>query len=77
MDRHLAFVSLPAHGHVNPALPVVAELVRRGWRVSYVDRANGSAPRSRRRARRWSHRGAAPVATSARAGRPGRRSPAS
>ena len=36
MDRHLAFVSLPAHGHVNPTLPVVAELVRRGWRVSYA-----------------------------------------
>ena len=33
---HLAFVSLPAHGHVNPTLPVVAELVRRGWRVSYA-----------------------------------------
>jgi MGT family glycosyltransferase len=36
MDRHLAFVSLPGHGHVNPTLPVVAELVRRGWRVSYA-----------------------------------------
>ena len=38
MDRHIAFVSLPAHGHghVNPTLPVVAELVRRGWRVSYA-----------------------------------------
>ena len=36
MDRHIAFVSLPAHGHVNPTLPVVAELVRRGWRISYV-----------------------------------------
>lgn len=36
MDRHLAFVSLPAYGHVNPTLPVVAELVRRGWRVSYA-----------------------------------------
>ena len=36
MDRHIALVSLPAHGHVNPTLPVVAELVRRGWRVSYA-----------------------------------------
>jgi MGT family glycosyltransferase len=36
VDRHIAFVSLPAHGHVNPTLPVVAELVRRGWRVSYA-----------------------------------------
>jgi MGT family glycosyltransferase len=34
VDRHLAFVSLPAHGHVNPVLPVVAELARRGWRTS-------------------------------------------
>ena len=36
MDRHLAFVSVPGHGHVNPTLPLVAELVRRGWRVSYA-----------------------------------------
>jgi len=36
VDRHLAFVGLPAHGHVNPTLPLVAELVRRGWRVSYA-----------------------------------------
>ena len=34
VDRHLAFVTLPAHGHVNPVLPVVAELARRGWRIS-------------------------------------------
>jgi MGT family glycosyltransferase len=36
VDRHLAFVSMSAHGHVNPTLPVVSELVRRGWRVSYA-----------------------------------------
>jgi MGT family glycosyltransferase len=36
VDRHLAFVSLPAHGHVNPTLPLVAELVGRGWRISYA-----------------------------------------
>jgi UDP:flavonoid glycosyltransferase YjiC (YdhE family) len=36
VDRHVAFVSLPAHGHVNPTLPVVAELVRRGWRATYA-----------------------------------------
>ncbi|WP_250304679.1 macrolide family glycosyltransferase [Streptomyces sp. A 4/2] len=34
--RHIAFFNYPAHGHVNPTLPVVAELVRRGHRVSYV-----------------------------------------
>ncbi len=36
MSRHFAFVSMPAHGHVNPTLPLVAELVRRGHRVSYA-----------------------------------------
>ncbi|MFC4147299.1 macrolide family glycosyltransferase [Micromonospora mangrovi] len=34
--RHIAFFNYPAHGHVNPTLPVVAELVRRGHRVTYV-----------------------------------------
>ena len=33
---HIAFVALPAAGHVNPTLPLVAELVRRGHRVSYA-----------------------------------------
>jgi MGT family glycosyltransferase len=33
---HFAFVCLPASGHVNPTLPVVAELVRRGHRVTYA-----------------------------------------
>ncbi|MBW4721236.1 macrolide family glycosyltransferase [Saccharothrix obliqua] len=33
---HFAFVSAPAPGHVNPTLPLVAELVRRGHRVSYA-----------------------------------------
>lgn len=33
---HIAFVSAPAPGHVNPTLPVVEELVRRGHRVSYA-----------------------------------------
>jgi MGT family glycosyltransferase len=32
----LAFFNIPAHGHVNPTLPVVAELVRRGVEVSYI-----------------------------------------
>ncbi|WP_188309782.1 macrolide family glycosyltransferase [Streptomyces sp. CBMA123] len=30
-------VSVPAHGHVNPSLAVIAELVARGHRVSYVN----------------------------------------
>ncbi|MFJ2766852.1 macrolide family glycosyltransferase [Streptomyces sp. NPDC087300] len=34
--EHLYFVCLPAHGHVNPTLPLVAELVRRGHRVTYA-----------------------------------------
>lgn len=36
MGMHIAFVSMPAHGHVNPTLPLVSELVRRGHRVSYA-----------------------------------------
>lgn len=33
---HIAFICLPAAGHVNPTLPVVSELVRRGHRVTYA-----------------------------------------
>jgi MGT family glycosyltransferase len=33
---HLAFFNIPAVGHVNPTLPVVEELVRRGHRVTYT-----------------------------------------
>lgn len=29
------FITMPAHGHVNPTLPVVAELVRRGESIDY------------------------------------------
>jgi MGT family glycosyltransferase len=31
----VAFLNIAMHGHVNPTLPVVAELVRRGHRVTY------------------------------------------
>ena len=31
------FCSIPAHGHVNPTLPVVRELVRRGHSVRYYE----------------------------------------
>lgn len=34
--RHFVFLAPPAHGHVNPTLPLVEELVARGHRVSYV-----------------------------------------
>lgn len=34
--RHYLFFAAPAHGHVRPTLPVAAELVRRGHRVSYA-----------------------------------------
>lgn len=40
MSRHFAFVSVPAHGHINPTLPLVAELVRRGHRVSFATGAD-------------------------------------
>ncbi|WP_255771551.1 macrolide family glycosyltransferase [Pseudarthrobacter sulfonivorans] len=36
---HFAIICLPAAGHVNPTLPVVAELVRRGHRVTYATAA--------------------------------------
>ncbi|RJQ74356.1 hypothetical protein D5S17_23090 [Pseudonocardiaceae bacterium YIM PH 21723] len=32
---HIAFFTMPAHGHVNPVLGIVGELVARGHRVSY------------------------------------------
>ncbi|HEU5288581.1 MAG TPA: oleandomycin glycosyltransferase, partial [Candidatus Limnocylindria bacterium] len=32
---HAVFVGVPAHGHVNPTLGIVTELVRRGVRVTY------------------------------------------
>ncbi|MBV6696582.1 macrolide family glycosyltransferase [Kitasatospora aureofaciens] len=34
---HILMVSIPAHGHVNPSLAVIAELVARGHQVSYVN----------------------------------------
>ncbi|MGI5519980.1 macrolide family glycosyltransferase [Micromonospora sp. CA-259024] len=36
MDKHIAFVSMPAFGHVNPSLPLVEELVSRGYRITYA-----------------------------------------
>ncbi|HKS00729.1 MAG TPA: macrolide family glycosyltransferase [Arthrobacter sp.] len=40
---HFAFICLPATGHVNPTLPVVAELVGRGHRVTYATSAKYAA----------------------------------
>ncbi|MBD0690404.1 macrolide family glycosyltransferase [Streptomyces sp. CBMA123] len=34
---HIAMVNIPAHGHVNPSLDLIRELVTRGHRVSYVN----------------------------------------
>ncbi|KIZ16503.1 macrolide family glycosyltransferase [Streptomyces natalensis] len=39
MSKHLLFVALFGHGHVNPTLPLVEELVRRGHRVDYATSA--------------------------------------
>lgn len=36
IPKHLLFVALAGHGHVNPTLPLVEELVRRGHRVDYA-----------------------------------------
>lgn len=33
---HIAFMSIPGHGHVNPGLGLVTALVDRGHRVSYA-----------------------------------------
>lgn len=43
MTGHIAFFNIPALGHVHPSLPVVAELVRRGHRVSYATVAERAA----------------------------------
>jgi MGT family glycosyltransferase len=32
----ILFLNVPAHGHVNPSLPLVAELTRQGHRVTYL-----------------------------------------
>ncbi|KUL38834.1 glycosyl transferase [Streptomyces sp. NRRL F-4489] len=39
MAKHLLFVALFGHGHVNPTLPLVEELIRRGHRVDYATSA--------------------------------------
>lgn len=36
MKKHIAFLNIPAAGHVTPTLAVVEELVRRGHKVSYL-----------------------------------------
>ncbi|GHG20891.1 MULTISPECIES: macrolide family glycosyltransferase [Amycolatopsis] len=36
MTGHIAFFSFPAYAHIAPTLPVVAELVERGHRVTYA-----------------------------------------
>ncbi|MEE3921943.1 hypothetical protein V2I01_37750 [Micromonospora sp. BRA006-A] len=34
---HIAMVSIPFHGHVNPSLEIISTLVRRGHRVTYAN----------------------------------------
>ncbi|AZM62481.1 MULTISPECIES: macrolide family glycosyltransferase [unclassified Streptomyces] len=36
MQQHIAFIGRDGSGHINPTLPWVAELVRRGHRVTYA-----------------------------------------
>lgn len=43
----ILFFGVPAHGHVNPTLPVTTALVRRGHRVIYYD-TNGFRPQIER-----------------------------
>jgi MGT family glycosyltransferase len=35
-SQHILFISVQGHGHVYPSLEIVSDLVRRGYRVSYV-----------------------------------------
>nr|WP_061300379.1 macrolide family glycosyltransferase [Herbidospora cretacea] len=37
---HIAMFAVPAHGHVNPSLAVISELVRRGHRVTFPTTAH-------------------------------------
>ncbi|MFN2747203.1 MULTISPECIES: macrolide family glycosyltransferase [unclassified Bacillus (in: firmicutes)] len=34
-QRHIAIFNIPAHGHINPTLALTANLVKRGYRVTY------------------------------------------
>ncbi len=36
---HISFMAVPEHGHINPGLPLVTELVARGHRVTYATTA--------------------------------------
>lgn len=36
MSKHIVFAVPPGHGHVNPTLPLVEELVARGHRITYL-----------------------------------------
>lgn len=40
---HILFMAVPEHGHINPGLPLVTELVARGHRVSYATTARFAA----------------------------------
>ncbi|RKH50500.1 glycosyl transferase [Corallococcus sp. AB049A] len=44
---HIAMVSIPAHGHVNPSLELIRELVSRGHRVTYANDAAFAEPIAR------------------------------
>src|ERR1017187_2939908 len=37
--QKIVYFSLPAQGHVNPSLPIIAELIRRGAHVDYYSLA--------------------------------------
>ncbi|QUQ67529.1 macrolide family glycosyltransferase [Kutzneria sp. CA-103260] len=40
MGKHIVFAVPPGHGHVNPTLPLVEELVARGHRITYLTGAD-------------------------------------
>ncbi|MGW1176621.1 macrolide family glycosyltransferase [Kitasatospora sp. NPDC002543] len=43
LRKNLLFMTLTGHGHVNPTLPLVEELVRRGHRVVYATESGHAA----------------------------------
>ncbi|MFJ9846832.1 hypothetical protein ACIRYZ_41655 [Kitasatospora sp. NPDC101155] len=43
MPKKLLFMTLAGHGHINPILPLVEELVRRGHQVDYATGAGHAA----------------------------------
>jgi UDP:flavonoid glycosyltransferase YjiC (YdhE family) len=62
---HALFANIPAHGHVNPTLPLVAELRARGEEVDYALPTEYAAAVTHAGARHVPYSSLEPVAASA------------